>query len=400
MLYLLKIIYGLLLPLIFFFPRISVFLLIIITIQTAVIVYQQQRRFRFEEYVNKNTLLYSAPVLLFVLWSAISCSWSPYPLQSLSSLFAFLGLIAIGMTHVMFFSKLEHSAQKQIIYVLLIGTLIAAIIMLADSLGSSPWSNYKGFNKEKLYAKVAMGISFTGLLGWHYIKQRLYKTVFTITIVSALFYSDCDAAILAYFSGLLFYILRSIPQLQRPIRVATLIFVPICFLLLPFMILKSGMNRDVILNWNQQNILTHNSSLHRLVILSDTAESISKNPILGYGYNTSKFDKINGGDKSFLIFDHNNPETPLVKLDYKAIHPHNFIMQLWLELGLIGVLLWLAFTLIILNIMAKNLNYLPLAFSLFLCGHIHLLVSIGLWQSWWWALIFIIAPFSFFFKNK
>ncbi|HCU07046.1 MAG TPA: hypothetical protein DIC42_05665 [Holosporales bacterium] len=395
MLDLLKIIYGLLLPLTFFFPRISVPLLILMTITTACVTWTRPATKHF----NKSALLYIVPMLLFILWSAISCLWSPYPIQSLFSLLAFLGLIAIGITHVMVFSKLERTEQRQIIYSLLIGTLITAIMMLADSLASSPWSAYKGFNKEKLYAKVAMGTSFMGLLGWHYIKQLSYKIVFTISVVISLLYSDCDAAILAYCLGLLLYFLASIPKLQKIIRISTLLIVPVCFLFLPFMLLKSGMDREFILNWNKTGFLTHNSTLHRLVILSDTAETISKKSIIGHGYNTSKFDEVNGGNQHFSVLDQSQPEKPFVKLEYKAVHPHNFIMQLWLELGLIGVVLWLAFTLMILNIMTKNLNYNPLAFSLFLCGHIHLLVSIGLWQSWWWALLFIITPCALFFKK-
>lgn len=393
---LLKIIYGLLLPLTFFFPRVSVPLLILMTIITAFSTWTRPRTL----YLNKNTVLCCVPMLLFILWSAISCLWSPYPIQSLSSLLAFLGLLFIGVAHIMLFSKLNQSEQKQIIYSLLIGTFIISIFMLADSLAASPWSTYKGFNKEKLYAKVAMGISFTGLLGWHNIKQLSYKIVFTISIVGALLYSDCDAAILAYFSGLLLYFLPSIPKVQKIMRISTFLIVPICFLFLPFILLKSGMDRESILTWNKTGLLTHNSSLHRLIILSDTTETISKHPILGYGYNTSKFDEVNGGNKTFSLFDHRAPDKPLMISTYKAIHPHNFIMQLWLELGLIGVVLWLAFTLMLLNMMTKNANYNRLAFSLFLCGHIHLLVSIGLWQSWWWALFLIITPCTLFFKNR
>lgn len=399
LLHLLKVTYGLLLPLTFFFPRISVPLLIFITILTVLTTWKQRANFSVRHYLNKNTLTYSLLVIIFFVWSAISCLWSPYPLQSLNSFFAFLGLIVIGIAHVFVFLKLEQKVQKQLIYALLIGSLITSIIMLADSFASSPWSAYKGFDKEKLYAKVAMGISFTGLLGWYYIKQRTCKVVFTIVLATALLYSDCDAAILAYFSGLFAYFLVSIPKLQKPITIMTVTLTPICFLLLPLILSKSGMDRDLILNWNKAGVVTHNSTLHRLVILSETAETIEKNPLLGHGYNTSKFDEVNGGDKMLTLADRDLPNLPLFNIEYKAVHPHNFIMQLWLELGFIGVALWLAFTLMVLNIMSNNLNRYRLAYSVFLCAHIHLLVSIGLWQSWWWALVAIIIPCVIFQKK-
>ena len=399
LLHLLKVTYGLLLPLTFFFPRISVPLLVLITILTVLITWKQRSSFSVRHYLNKNTLTYSLLVILFLAWSAISCLWSPYPLQSLNSFFAFLGLIVIGIAHVFVFLKLQHKVQRQLINALLIGSLITAIIMLADSFTSSPWSAYKGFNKEKLYAKVAMGISFTGLLGWYYIKHRACRVVFTIVLATALLYSDCDAAILAYFSGLFVYFLVSIPKLQKPIKIMTVTFTPICFLLLPLMLSKSGMDRELILNWNKTGVITNHTTLHRLVILSETAQSVERAALIGHGYNAAKFDKVNGGNKIFALFDYSRPGHPLTKSKYKAVHPHNFIMQLWLELGFIGVALWLAFTLMVLNIMSNNLNRYRLAYSVFLCAHIHLLVSIGLWQSWWWALVAIIIPCVIFQKK-
>ena len=400
MLHLLKAIYGLLLPLTFFFPRISVPLLIFMTILTIFITWKQCVSFSVQTFLNKNILLYVLPFMLFFVWSAISCLWSPYPLQSLNSLLAFLGLIAMSIAYILVFFKLEPKVQKQLIYALLIGSFITAIIMLTDSFASSPWSAYKSFIKEKLYAKVAMSLSVTGLLGRHYIKKLPYKIVFTIPVAIALLYSDCDAAILAYFAGLLLYILASIPKLQKPIKILTPTLISICFLLLPFMLSKSGMDRELILNWNKAGVITHYSTLHRLVILSDTAKTIEQKPFVGHGYNTAKFDKVNGGEKIFTIVGKDEPNHSLYDFEYKAVHPHNFIMQLWLELGFIGIILWLIATLMLVSTMTKNLNRYRLPFSVFLSAHIHLLVSIGLWQSWWWALIAIITPCVLYHQQK
>lgn len=400
MLHLLKAIYALLLPLTFFFPRISVPLLMFITILTVFITWKQRAHFSVRQRLDKKTLLCGLPVILFFVWSAISCFWSPYPLQSLSSLLAFLGLVLISIAYVFAFLNLDYKIQKQLICALLIGSFVTAMIMLIDSFFSSPWSAYKGVYKEKSYAKVSMGISFVGLIGWHFIKRLSSRIVFSILVSVALLYSTCDAAILAYFSGLCLYLLASISKLKKPIKILTTVFVPICFLLLPLMLSKSGMNREVALLWNRTGFLTHYSTLHRLVILSDTAKTIEQKPFIGHGYNTSKFDKVNGGEKVFTLIDFSGPDKPVIHSKYKMEHPHNFIMQLWLELGFMGVVLWLTLTLMVLNIMTSNLNRYRLGFSLFLCAHIHLLVSIGMWQSWWWALIAIITPCALYQKQK
>lgn len=400
MLHLLNAIYALLLPLTFFFPRISVPVLIFITILTVCITWKHGARFSVRQCLDKKTLLCTLPVVLFFVWSAISCLWSPYPLQSLSSLLAFFGLVLISIAYIFTFLKLETALQKQLIYALLIGSVVTAIIMLTDSFFSSPWSAYKGVYKENSYAKVAMGLSFSGLIGWHFIKTLSSRIVFSILVSVALLYSACDAAIFAYFAGLCLYVLVSVPKLQKPIKILTAMLIPICLLFLPLMLSKSGMDREVALLWNRTGFLTHYSTLHRLVILSDTAKAIEKNPFTGHGYNTSKFDEVNGGEKVFTLVYHSKADLPLVHSKYKAIHPHNFIMQLWLELGFMGVVLWLTFTLMVLSIMTSNLNRYRLGFSLFLCAHIHLLVSIGMWQSWWWALIAIITPCALYQQQK
>ncbi len=75
------------------------------------------------------------------------------------------------------------------------------------------------------------------------------------------------------------------------------------------------------------------------------------------------------------------------------LHPHNSILQLWLELGVIGIVLFYILLYKIINkiydIKKINPKYaafgLASFFQIFLIGQF----SYGFWQTWWISIIFI-----------
>ena len=76
------------------------------------------------------------------------------------------------------------------------------------------------------------------------------------------------------------------------------------------------------------------------------------------------------------------------------LHPHNSILQVWLELGMIGIMIFLMFIKVLLNIIYMHYKISPIAstitifsfFQIFITGQI----AYGFWQSWWIAIIIII----------
>ena len=107
-----------------------------------------------------------------------------------------------------------------------------------------------------------------------------------------------------------------------------------------------------------------------------SVELISQKPILGWGMNSSDFIEN--------IFD--NSSTNLI-----ISHPHNIPLQLQLESGIIGGILFcivlLTIYLKIMKIKERNLVCALLAsYSAFL---IFSLVSFNAWQTWWLCTIFI-----------
>ncbi len=77
-------------------------------------------------------------------------------------------------------------------------------------------------------------------------------------------------------------------------------------------------------------------------------------------------------------------------LDYG--HPHNFAIQVWFELGLVGVLLTAALIALAFRAIARipepiRAAALATAVAIWTVAF----VSHGAWQAWWWCLVGLVA---------
>jgi O-antigen ligase len=71
-----------------------------------------------------------------------------------------------------------------------------------------------------------------------------------------------------------------------------------------------------------------------------------------------------------------------------ASHPHNAFLQLWVELGLVGALLFAALTVILFSAVSRMVQQLqPYALTCIAVVAGIALVSHGAWQAWWMATI-------------
>ena len=136
-------------------------------------------------------------------------------------------------------------------------------------------------------------------------------------------------------------------------------------------------------SFNYYKLKLETKIIHRRVIWSFSKQKILENPLLGHGMFSSRAI----GDQH-KIKNHNNKMLSAIPL-----HPHNSILQLWLELGIIGIIL---FYIILSNIInkiyeIKKINSKYAAFSLVSLFQIFLIgqFSYGFWQTWWISIIFI-----------
>ena len=209
------------------------------------------------------------------------------------------------------------------------------------------------------------GIVILSLLLWSLVgllRLPLWATTLALAGVVALVQATSSQASLAGFSvGALFYLLATwrarLAQLALgTMIIAALLFMPVMCYLMPTFIDGSV---DI---WPAAN------GASRLKIWSQTAQAIWLQPIQGHGIEASRYLPV--------VRDH--------------IHPHNGILQLWIEFGLIGILAMIAIVISVL----QRAQLTPAAVATAAGWLVIFCVSYNIWQPWWLAMPFILASVS------
>lgn len=133
---------------------------------------------------------------------------------------------------------------------------------------------------------------------------------------------------------------------------------------------------------NNYSFIANSYVGHTISIWAYVSHKIQESPLLGHGLEIIK-------SQAGLF------ETPMKHgFDGDVIHPHSYILQVWVELGVIGIGIFLYTALNILKTI-KNIKYnIPVkwsAFAVFVTLGFVRGFSFGLWQGWWIALIVMIS---------
>ena len=133
---------------------------------------------------------------------------------------------------------------------------------------------------------------------------------------------------------------------------------------------------DDLPGWLSQHF-TRNWGL-RVEIWHRVDELIHARPVLGYGFDAAR---VVGEPYAVAVG---------VSREVNFLHPHNGLLQVWLELGAVGVVLflaWSALTLFSLQRRAADRLSLAITLATALAVSVFWEVSFGIWYGWWLAAI-------------
>ncbi len=146
-----------------------------------------------------------------------------------------------------------------------------------------------------------------------------------------------------------------------------------------------------------------NSAVHRISIWQTTAKHIAERPILGHGFDTSRalYGPATKIRKYFF------PDIPERKWFNDAepipLHPHNLALQIWLELGFVGALLFAVFLLWVIraiqNQTGEALERAAL-FGFFAAALLVAGISYGAWQTWWLTALLMLSGIGIQSRSK
>jgi O-antigen ligase len=305
-----------------------------------------------------------------LLWGATSALWSVNPMRSLVVSARLAGLFAVGLVLVAGAGMVV--APRRLTLLLLIGMALGiAIAVIEVATGGSLGS----LLSERAYRPTRLNqasISFALLvLPASTVLVSLGQAIFapllaavTSLMIFELAGTAAKGLLLAGLSvGLTVYWARPIVgRAAMVISVAAIVTAPLTFARLERLPGLGDMADTVKI-----------SAGHRLLIWSFAGDRIAERPLIGWGLDSSR--AIPGGD---------DPIRP--GETWMPLHPHNAALQVWLELGAPGAVLFALLVAILWGALAR-IEW-PGLFAAAAGGSLTIafvgcFATYGIWQEWW-----------------
>jgi O-antigen ligase len=197
----------------------------------------------------------------------------------------------------------------------------------------------------------------------------------------AVFSLDPDTPQFAAFASIIFLTLAYIvPRIAQGLMIAGVLTVALAIPLYPFIlpIVDSTLSSMNIGNFSLR---------HRFAIWDFAATRTMEKPILGWGLGTSRV--VPGADGTTDLLRRGAETLPL--------HPHNALLQMWLELGIPGILFALVAVVTILSKITRYVSgrkELATALTVIFSATLIAELSYGIWQSWWLVFLWVLAALT------
>lgn len=316
----------------------------------------------------------STIAVITMLWFLITCFLSPKPLYSFCSYIGF----AVPLFATLYLMPMDKQSREELVKIssspLFFGLLVAIILFFIEYYSDGFFSTTFRLlvqKKQEVFVLFWLdrGSVFISILIWIVIgnlitrKQKLAALGVYICTIYLLYLSDSLAAFVgAIFAGCA-YILLHITKM----RLGTLMRICFAAYIIAMPILSYKQNPLELSN----NHSLPDSAKHRLFIWNFVAHKATDNIITGSGFASSRF----------IATDDDVVDYGQYKWCLLPLHPHNNVMQIFLETGLIGLMLLMLMVDQILKWIIQNKS--PLAAACFINYFIVGMISFSIWQSWW-----------------
>jgi len=330
-----------------------------------------------------------ALVGLAILWSALSASWAIEP-ERVPRLLVSLALAALGGLFLMAIAESLSAASRARVGAALVAGMVVALTLLTIEavpryLGLRPtpqqWIvsafalrfDASSLNRACAVIAISVWIAASVLARRHGWRVAVLLPAWAAAIAPAF---ESLAAVAAGAAAAAAALLAGRARIAA--RTLILAAIAVMFVLMP-----------LVPNWAPFRAFfadraRDGSIWHRAEIWFFVAERIAERPVLGWGLNAAR--SMPGGKD--LI----QPGVERLPL-----HPHNGVLQLWLELGGVGAALGAAIAVLATlhatsaarDAATRIAMASALAAALTVIG-----VGYGLWQGWWMATLWLIAALA------
>ncbi len=351
-------------------PSLAIVNFIFLLISCSVLLYSEKKLFLTFKPV-RNVYKHRLGVLAIItfVWFLVSCFWSHrfgYGVLALSKIILCIFAILL-LNH--FFQIFPKMYEKMLILFPAIFSLFFIFLALNTANHMGFIDIFSKFN-NKILIKVCLAAALMVFFALH--KKSVLEAI-CVAIPTAFFCikNHSDASGLAILIGLIAIVAyKVLPKISRKI----FIYLPPLLIILTPVVLSLLSLKDYEDSFTQWD----SSYGHRIIILDSYLQEIKEKPFTGNGLGSSR-KRIKNGKKFKKLKGH------VIEDPKAAYHPHNIIVQLWYEVGLLGSIMVTALWLFFWRNRENTINATTVSFyaSLFTIGSL----AVGLWQSWYLVII-------------
>lgn len=353
----------------------------------------------FSNLRNTNTIdkwfLFIVGLFLFIIF--LSTLWSLNPWYTfVSSLKISFVLVLIFL----FFQRLDslYEQREKILTMIYFGLLLTSLIILINFYYGNLFESFRKLSTGKLLTPIGIMLSLFMWPALLFLEKKgsvfLEKGFFSILLFFSLFKTDCDTAILNVISSFLFFLLILLfGNLTLYVTGAGLVFGLLFSPLIAYFLFKEN---GFIFN----KFISVCSYIDRINIWNRLSEKVLLSPLTGYGFKSSRF--LPADQKEIYSYFKSNGKITSFISPTIPLHPHNFALELWIELGFFGVFIFsgLIFLCFSYMIKIKDLKEKAFYFAFFTSIISTMLYSLSIWQTWWIFTMFLGFVLMKFSENK
>ncbi|WP_458096196.1 O-antigen ligase family protein [Roseomonas sp. WA12] len=325
----------------------------------------------------------ATPVLLALAgWAALSALWAPDQEWALASAGTLAGLVLLGGAGAIVVEEEGPAARRALAWCILAGLVAGLGLALLDH-ATGQWvrATVRGLpgTRPGLEFGLKPAASVMALLLPLVLRPRMaaiWRWLLLLAGAGAILLLPGDTAKLAALAGVAVAALvtllgRAVSSLMAIILAGAMLAAP---LLVPLAL--------------RPELATQAppTALHRMLIWDFALERAAERPLLGWGMEASRNlpggrDKPSRESMARLGVTPDGERAWLLApgVERMSLHPHNGALQIWLELG------WVGLGLAALAVLAMAWGTGPVVAGVIASAAVTFLASFGVWQGWWIA---------------
>lgn len=323
--------------------------------------------------------------LSLIIWIILTCLWSTAPLKNLVHAIMMGIIIIIAYLSSICALNTENINRRKLTDLTALSCIIASLFFAIEAYSGGIIEKSFGRNEFHLFM-LNRGVSFISLLMWPIIGFYLqigHKTralgLYLIVCMTLCLSDSLAAGVGVIFGSITFLLMYFSKSRLWPLLALGLLFysiiMPVTFYYADPYILSERFS------------FLPFSAKHRMFIWHYTAEHIIQSPWVGLGHDFSRV----LSKQQFIRIHYLG-----INLNLFPLYPHNNIMQIFLELGAVGMGICFLLAYKYLHSIRTMINHMNNAWGAaayaFFVAYISIgAISFGIWQSWWLVTLIYIA---------